>query len=131
MSVKSQVGMEFLSVIMFIFVVFTIFYIGVNDYLLDVYGIEKQFLSRDVALRVHGELFLAYRAQDGYERNFTLPDKLVGVTVYDYNITITNNTLIVLTDQSEVDYPVPLASGTLNKGGVNNLRKVNGGLILE
>lgn len=128
---RTQVGTEFLVVFMFIFLFFVIFNIGSNHYRLDIISKEKHFLSRDLALWIHGEIYAAYQAKEGYERNFTLPDKLKGTSLYEYNATVRNNTLIVLTDSSEVDFPVPVGQANITIGGANVIRNVGGVVSLN
>jgi len=131
MSLRSQIATEFLLLVMFIFVIFTAFVIGANHYRIDLVQKEKDFLSRDMASLIHGEIFIAYNSYEGYTRAFDLPSNLVGAHIYEYQTYIKDNILVVLTDESEITYPVPIENATLNIGDLNVITKTNEGVFLN
>ena len=86
-------------------------------------GRQKEFiLVKDLAFKIQHEIHLAARVEDGYRRDFEVPQKLETI---DYNVTI-SNTLIMVESKNE-DYVlfIPHVNGTIRKG-LNTIKKENG-----
>ncbi len=81
----------------------------------------------DLGLAAKSEVDLAAQALPGYERSFDLPQDIDGIP---YNITIIQNSLIVSTGHTEVEYRIPGVDGAIGKG-TNRIRNENGKIKLN
>ena len=110
---KSQTSMEFVFLIGIAFMAVLVFTVVGYNKLKDISD-EKEFvLVKDLAFKVQNEINLAANVDDGYRRDFTLPQKLDYV---DYGITINNNTLIVESKNHEYVLLIPAVRGNITKG---------------
>jgi len=125
---KSQIAMEFVVLIGLASLTTAIFILAYLDQIKEFQDKREHFAVRDLALKLQTEIVLAATAEDGYQRQFTIPDKLINTINYD--IVIENNeTLIVYSDKSLYAVPLPKVRGNITKntttitkiGGVINL----------
>ena len=119
---KSQVALEFLifSGIAFILII-VLTAISANQ-IKGIFNYKEDILVKDLALKVQGELNLAAMVEDGYTREFEVPDKLDNI---DYSIFIVNGTLFVQSKNSIYIARVPKLIGNVSKG-INSINKLSG-----
>ena len=91
------------------------------------YATKESLLAKDVALKIQSEISIASNAEDGYSRDFELPEK---INNRDYNISIINNTLAVWTSATPYVVGILDAEGDLEKGS-NTIRKTNGVIYIK
>jgi hypothetical protein len=84
---KSQTAIEAALLIGFLLFVFSAFVIAMNTRLDSVVKDKNAMLLKSVNALIKSEVDMATRAQDGYRRNFELPQKLEGL---NYNISLHN-----------------------------------------
>ena len=96
---KSQSSMEFFALVGLAFLA-TILFVGITVNEVKEFSDQKEFLMiKDLALRLQKEVAIAASVEDGYERDFTLPDKLENSV--DYYI-LTKNTSITINSSKTV-----------------------------
>jgi len=85
-------------------------------------GAPNYVSLEDLAFKIKMEIDLAYSVKDGYQRNFTLPQK---VNFENYNLSVINNDLSLKMKDYEYSLILPDFTGNITKG-VNTIRKENG-----
>ena len=122
--IKSQSSMEFFALVGLAFLAVTLFAsITVNE--IREFGDQKEFLMiKDLALRLQKEVTIAAYAEDGYERSFTLEDKLEGKI--DYFVIVTNSSINVNSSKAAFSVRIPLIYGKNFTKGSNKVEKING-----
>lgn len=123
-SKKSQTAIEFTLLIGFVLFVFTIFFVIININSEDKQSQKKQIAIDEVAESIKDEIDLAYNSQEGYIREFVLPQTLDGL---DYEVNLTEDIVDVyaIYSKNKVSLRVKEISGNISKGK-NVIRKVNG-----
>ena len=110
------VGLAFLATILFAG-------IAVNE--VKEFSDQKEFLMiKDLALRLQKEVAIAASVEDGYERSFTLEDKLEGKV--DYFTIITNSSISINSSKAAFSARIPLIYGKNFTKGSNKVEKLNG-----
>ncbi len=126
---KAQSSIEFIilvGVLTFFFVTFT-FILQMN--LIDTQSQQRNDLLQEVALTVQNEITLATSSIDGYSRNFTIPQSILGVP---YDITISDGWVYLETidELHALSFPVSNVTGNVAKG-VNVIRRSSGVVYLN
>ena len=122
---KQQLGqsaMEFMTLVGFLLLVFTVVTAVIAG---DTAHLNKNQIivsGNDLALKIQKEILLAARVSDGYERNFTLSQK---VGNKEYSIIINGTEVVVRTELQDFWKTIPHVNGTLKKGS-NQIRKQDG-----
>ena len=111
-------GLAFLAVILFVAV-------SANE-VREFRDAKEFFLIKDLALKLQKEVTLAASVEDGYERSFTLPEKLENIV--DYYIQIRNNTITINSSKTVFSVPIVNVTGQFIKGQ-NEIEKDNNGRI--
>lgn len=90
---------------------------------------RRNFAIQELALNVQNELSIAACATDGYQREFEVPSKILGM---EYDITLIANSVYINTTDGRhaMALPVQNVSGSIQKGG-NFIRKENGEVLLN
>jgi len=83
---------------------------------------EEYLLLEDIALKIQNEVSIASYAEDGYERNFKLPNN---VNSKPYNFILVNNSLVVWTNTTPYTLSIINITGYFKKG-VNTITKTSG-----
>jgi len=121
---KSQVSIEFSFLVGLAFLVLIIFLASISSKTKDMNRDKEQIMVTDLGYKIQSEVNLAFRAENGYYREFTLPDDLDGV---NYSI-IVNRTIVIVQGRTE-DFLVTVANFTGSIGrGTNKICK-NGDAI--
>ena len=124
---KSQISLEFVVLIAMAFVMLIAFSTIVSDRTISVNKERDALLLKEIVEKVKSEVFLASSVEDGYSRQFTIPQKLDGK---NYNITIQNRTIIGRLKELEITTSVIQITGNAVKG-INNITKTNGVICLN
>lgn len=126
---KSQSSIEFIIIVGAVLLSF-VTVLAVLQKSLGEKTIEKRnFEFLELAMAVQNEMNLASKTSDGYQRSFTLPEKIEG---FNYQIRIIADSVYLNSTEAEyaVALPSPEVSGQLQKGS-NTLRKINGTIYLN
>lgn len=123
---KSQVSMEFFILVGTALLMVILFSSVSLDHLKDFENQREQNLIKDMALKLQTEIYLAATSEEGYKRQFEIPEKLEDIINYSVVIK-NNNSLIVYTSKSLFTVSVPQIDGSISKG-TNNISK-EGGIV--
>ena len=122
-NIKCQVVTEFLIFVGIGFIVAIIIISILSNETKEFYNNKEDILVKDLALKVQSEINLAATVEDGYLREFEIPEKLDSI---NYTIFIKNETLIVQSKNSIYFARIPNITGTIVKGvnKINNFENV-------
>ncbi len=85
---KAQVSVEFLLLVSLMFLIFTFFFVYVNEKIVE-YQLDSNYLAlQDLGKSIEKEIDIALKVKEGYERTFTLPPLLNG---FNYTIVKMSN----------------------------------------
>ncbi len=126
---KSQVSSEFIILLGVIFLSLLIFLYATSDDIKLLVFEKEMHTIRDVGFAAQNELFFAANANDGYYREFTVPEKYNGI---DYSITIMGKNLIITSSDNNIeqDFLIPEVQGNIQKG-LNNISRERGVIYLN
>lgn len=120
---KAQVAIEFIVLIVVLFSVFMVYTISTRKKMDEIRDKKEYVLLKDITKTAQNEILMAVKVEDGYQREFELPEILDNI---NYTINITNGVLIMgRTELHDISLPIPWVNGTLQKG-TNIIRKENG-----
>ncbi len=88
---------------------------------------KERLIAQNVALDIQDEINLAAESSDGYERNFTTPENIIGL---DYTINVSQGYIFLTLGDYVVDYNVVQVVGQIQKGN-NLIKKENGTVYLN
>lgn len=120
-----QVSLEFVLLVMVSFIFFTIVLISVSKELVELSSQRDAKELRDVTNRLREEIFLASIVQEGYYREFRLPQELNGK---GYTLEISDEILTGRLQDHTYRVPTLGVIGTPNTG-LNIINKTSGGDI--
>ena len=121
---RAQFAIEFVVIIAFMFIIFLGFTAIITSKILESKELERERTAESIAALAKNEIDLAKSSQDGYTRQFDMPQKIEGNS---YAISLIDSREIVVTyiDKEQVVFLGDGVAGTLN-AGTNKLRKQNG-----
>lgn len=125
---KGQGAIEFMIIFGVILVFFVLFFAIIKGNHSDKNKEKIDTLLRNVALDLRDEINIAASASEGYTRNFTLPNNVLG---NDYTVILTNFGDVYLTAEG---YAVSYSASTINGQpvkGINQIRKEHGEVYLN
>ena len=121
---KAQSSMEFFTLVGLAFLM-TILFVVVSANEVKEFRDAKEFLLiKDLALKLQKEVSIANSVENGYERNFTLPEKLENIV--DYFIIISNNSLTINSSKTVFSVAIPGTFGKNFTKGINKIEKISG-----
>lgn len=121
---KSQSSIEFFALVGLAFLA-TILFAAITVNEVREFSDQKEFLMiKDLALRLQKEVAVAASVEDGYERRFTLEDKLEDKV--DYFVIVTNSSINVNSSKAAFSVRIPLIYGKNFTKGSNKVEKTNG-----
>ena len=121
---KSQTAIEFFVLVGLVALTVVIFMLASLGQIKEFQDKGEYILIKDMALKLQAEVTLAATSEDGYQRQFTIPDKLE--ETINYSVTIKNNeTLIVHSDKSLYAVSIPKVIGNITKNA-NTITKTGG-----
>ncbi len=126
---RAQVSIEFLMVIAFMIMAFSVYFAYLSERSLKYADIEKKSTAESIAHYVAETLDSALLVGDGFSRVVELPPTIKGE---DYSINITNGLVIVSFNEYVVYSPTLVKSivGTI-KPGKNTISNVGGVIHVE
>lgn len=124
---KAQSSMEFLMLIGILLLVFIMFYVVMFERVQELNDKKAIILGEDIATKVQKEILLAAKVSEGYQREFTLPQKIEGM---NYSILIRGREVTVKTPKTEVVKIIPVVIGNITKE-INTINKTNGIIYLN
>ncbi|HLD87507.1 MAG TPA: class III signal peptide-containing protein [Candidatus Nanoarchaeia archaeon] len=81
---------------------------------------KKEFMMlKEQGDRMHTEISLALRVEDGYSRSFLVPQMLEN---RDYTVVTANRTITLTSDRSSYSFRIPSIDGNITKG-MNNITR--------
>ena len=125
---KSQISMEFLFLVAFVFIASFGFILAAGIQLDHFSDERNKETVEDFGNSLKTELSLASVVHDGYYREFRLPEKINDKL--DYTVTVKNTTLIVSTDEYYYNSIIPNTQGHFVKGD-NIIRNTGGRITIE
>ena len=124
---KSQIGVEFM-LFSGIALITAIIFVSISfSQTKDLYDTKEFLLVKDIALKIDKEIDIASYVEDGYNREFDIPEM---INNGDYNISIVNNTLTVWTNTTQYVTGVLNITGYVKRGS-NTITKTNGIIYLN
>ncbi|MBI2135348.1 hypothetical protein HYU09_05125 [Candidatus Woesearchaeota archaeon] len=129
---KSQLSMEFFMLAGLAFITVIIF-VGVSAREIGELRDTKDFLLiKDLGLKLQKEVGIAAYVEDGYVREFTLPDKLDNSVDYSIvNILGKNNSITISTSKTVFSVRVPLMYGKNFTKGSNKVERISGKIYVN
>lgn len=123
---KSQMFMEFFILIGLAFLMTILFIVASANEIGEFRDTKEFLLIKDLALKLQKEVTIANSVEEGYERSFTLPERLENNV--DYYIQIRNNTITINSSKAVFSVAIVNVTGDFNKGP-NRIEKDNNGRI--
>jgi hypothetical protein len=126
---RAQVGMEFLIIIGALFLFISIFLLTIQEDTREERYLSENIMVREVALIAQNEINLALESQDGYSREFDLPEKIGNM---DYAIIIDSKIIYIKTTDNKhaLILPITNVTGSLNITH-NKIQKINGTIYIN
>jgi len=122
MGSKAQVSVEFFILMGMAFLIAIAFEIAALDQLKD-FRVQRESDSvKDLAIKLQKEVLIAASVEDGYIREFTIPNNLDSV---NYTLTTLNYTITVESKNSIYTISIPNSAGNVTKGS-NTINKTGG-----
>ena len=91
---------------------------------------QKEFLLiKDLALKLQKEVSIANSVENGYERSFTLPEKLENIV--DYFVQIRNNTITINSSKTVFSVAIVNVTGDFTKGSNKIEKRTNGRIYVN
>ena len=120
---KGQITTEFVIFSGLALIASIIFIAAISDNKV-LHQAKEFFLVKGVALKVKNEVSITSNIEDGYTRQFELPEKINNRA---YNTSLVNNTLTIWTNSTNTTFTTRILNitGYLKKGS-NNIKKTNG-----
>jgi hypothetical protein len=127
---KSQTAMEFLILVGFLLLAFTVFFVFIHSSMSDKLREKRDIAIKEVALTIQNEIDLAFQSREGYQREFAIPPTIQGL---EYEINITEQRMVYVRTKNKqfaMALPVQNITGDVIIG-TNFIRKENGEVILN
>ena len=122
MGSKAQISAEFFVLVGLSFLIAIAFEIASLEQLKD-FSVQKESEAvRDLALKLQREIFIASGVEDGYAREFEIPEALDSI---NYSLTTQNSTITVKSKNSLFIVSIPFSVGNASKGS-NKINKTGG-----
>ena len=125
---RAQSSMEFFTLVGLAFLAVIIFVIASAGEVKEFADQKNFFLIKDVALTLQKESSIAASVEDGYEREFTLPEKLE--SRIDYFIITQNRSITVNSSITVFSVAIPDVTGNFTKG-TNKIEKIDGKIYVN
>ena len=129
MNNKSQLSMEFFMLAGLAFIAVIIF-VGASAREIGELRDTKDFLLiKDLGLKLQKEVSIASYVEDGYERDFTLPDKLENSV--DYYILTKNTSITINSSKTVFSARIPVIYGKNFTKGSNKIERISGKIYVN
>ena len=129
-SKKGQSGFEFMILVGFMLMGFTIFFVIIQDDRNSKLNELENDQIKEIGLSVKNEIDLAFESSEGYVREFELPRYEFGG---NYSIQVVENLVLVCSDDLKlsVSYSVYPVTGDIKQYGINVIKKEDGEVKLN
>ena len=127
MASKAQMSVEFYVFIGLAFIVAIAFEVASIDQLNDFRLKKESEAVKDLALKLQKEVLVAAAVEDGYARNFDIPDTLDNI---NYSLVTQNSTIAVESKNSFYIVSIPNSVGNVIKGA-NKINKTGGVIYIN
>lgn len=124
---NAQVSAEFFIFLGLAFLVALAFEIASLDQLNDFRLKKENEAVNDLALKLQQELIVASTVEDGYAREFRIPDNIDNM---NYSLSTQNLTITVESKNSIRIVPIPKVVGNVSKG-MNKINKTGGVIYIN
>lgn len=128
MGSRAQVSVEFFILMGMAFLVAIAFEIAAVDQLKDFRMQKESDAVKDLALKLQKESILAASVEDGYIRDFAIPNQLDNNI--NYTLTTRNYTITVESKNSIYTFSIPNSIGNFTKGA-NRINKTGGVIYIN
>ena len=126
---KSQSSVEFFMLVGLAFLAVIIF-VGASANEMKEFKDERDFLLiKDLGLKLQSEIGIASYVEDGYERNFTLPDRLESTV--DYYILTKNTSISINSSKAVFSARIPMIYGKNFTKGSNKIERISGKIYVN
>ncbi len=126
---RAQSSMEFFTLIGLAFLMTILFVAASANEMREFKDQKEFFLIKDLALKLQKEVTIAASVEDGYERSFTLPERLENNV--DYFTIIRNNTITINSSKTVFSVRVPITFGKNFTKGDNTIEKRSGKVYIN
>jgi uncharacterized protein (UPF0333 family) len=113
---RGQVAMEFLLLISIAFMIFLVYIMVTRNKVVDISMEEEYIQLQDFTDSTRNEILVASQVEDGYYREFTLPQKIGDKYEYTIYINQTTDQLLINTTNHQENTEIPHVNGTIQKG---------------
>ena len=124
---NAQGAAEFMIILGAILFFFVAFFAVIHSNIEKKNSEKERVIIQNIALDVQDEINIAAKASEGYEREFKIPENVLG---REYNINITENFVYVSSQRHAISYKIPEINGSIKKGS-NIIKKQNGTIYLN
>ena len=124
---KAHGAVEFIIILGSVLFFFLVFFAAIQSNVSEKNLEKEKVISQNIALDVQDEINLAAESSEGYYREFSVPENVLGK---DYEINITENFVYVKMGKISVSYKIANITGNIQKG-VNIIEKQNGEILLN
>ena len=126
-SKKAQGSIELMIIFGAVLFFFITFFAIIQNNISDKNQDKEKILLQNVALDVRDEINMASGASEGYSREFSVPENILGE---NYEINVSDGYVYVSTDTNSFSYKINQISGSIKKG-INKIIKQNGMVVLS
>lgn len=127
---KAQTSIEFVFLVGLAASLVIIFTITTHGQMKKLQDEKEYILLQDLVFKVQNEFALASRVEDGYVRQFEIPDKLDSTLIYNITLLENNTVVSASTEHDHIIAFIPYVFGNITKGE-NRIQKADGGLYLN
>ncbi len=124
---RSQSGIEFLIILGLVLFSFTVFFIAIGTQTEEKGKEKENLLIKNLALGIQDEINIATEASDGYIREFSVPELILG---RDYSIEIVDGSIYIKTTRNALSLKIKEVDGQIQKGR-NIIKKQDGKVYLN
>jgi len=124
---RSQSSIEFLIIFGLVLFSFTVFFVAIKTQTEERNKEKENLFIKNLALSIQDEINLATEASDGYIREFSVPELILG---RDYSIEIIDNSISIRTGRNALSLKIKEVNGQIQKGK-NIIKKQDGKVYLN
>ncbi len=124
---KAQGAVEFIIILGGVLFFFLVFFAAIQSNVSEKNLEKEKIITQNIALDVQDEINLAAESSEGYYREFSIPENVLGK---NYEINIIENFVYVKMGKISVSYKIANITGNIQKG-VNIIEKQNGEILLN
>jgi uncharacterized protein YpmB len=126
---RGQSTIEFVIIFGFILFFFVLFFAAIQKNIAEKNHEKDQKIVQNIALEVQNEISLAAESSEGYYREFSIPQNIMGK---DYEISIEDNVVYArMGEKIAMAYNVPLINDCSLIKGANIIKKQGGVVYLN